>query len=438
MKIGIIGGGISGLTAALFLSQKKNIDVTIFEKEKIPGGLCRTFFHQGFGFDIGGHILFSKNETTLKEMVNLLGSNVEKRKRNAKVFVNGKILKYPFENDLAGLDVNDRYECLMNYLDNPYAKINPRNFKEWIYKSFGKGIAEKYLIPYNQKIWKVDPEDLDAKWIGRIPKPPLEDVVKSALGINTEGLLHQLYYYYPKTGGYESIIKTILEKLSQRKNVLIKTQVEIEQISRTGNTWCVKCGKNDPECFDRLITTIPPQEMMKVLVNVPNGIRGAVKNLKYNSLILVMLGYKQKVMTDVLSFNIPDKDFLSHRVCFPMSFSKAMGPKGMGGVTAEITVPAKDNLWNKPDNYFVKEVVKWLDKNMMAKKSNLVMKKVSRTKYAYVVCDSKYEVSQKKYVEYMYKTDILPLGRFGSFRYLNSDVCFAEAKALASTLLKNT
>jgi hypothetical protein len=42
-------------------------------------------------------------------------------------------------------------------------------------------------------------------WSERIPSPPPEDVVKGALGVSTEGYLHQLNYHYPLVGGYQAI-----------------------------------------------------------------------------------------------------------------------------------------------------------------------------------------------------------------------------------------
>ena len=43
-------------------------------------------------------------------------------------------------------------------------------------------------------------------WADRIPKPPLDDVVRGALGELSEGYLHQLYYSYPLRGGYAAIM----------------------------------------------------------------------------------------------------------------------------------------------------------------------------------------------------------------------------------------
>ena len=63
--------------------------------------------------------------------------------------------------------------------------------------TFGRSIAEKYFLPYNRKIWKTEPREMGLEWVGRVPKPPMEDVVKSALGIETEGYTHQLHFRYP-------------------------------------------------------------------------------------------------------------------------------------------------------------------------------------------------------------------------------------------------
>jgi len=52
MKVGIIGAGFSGISAACFLA-KEGFDVTIFEKNSSPGGRARKFESHGFTFDMG-------------------------------------------------------------------------------------------------------------------------------------------------------------------------------------------------------------------------------------------------------------------------------------------------------------------------------------------------------------------------------------------------
>ena len=51
-KIAVIGSGFAGLSAASCLAQKGH-DVTIIEKNKLPGGRARQFSEKGFVFDMG-------------------------------------------------------------------------------------------------------------------------------------------------------------------------------------------------------------------------------------------------------------------------------------------------------------------------------------------------------------------------------------------------
>ncbi len=112
MRIGILGGGLSGITLQRFLDHQSEV----LEKEDRVGGLCRTFEKNGFKYDIGGHILFSKNRDILDFFKTVLEGNINYCKRNNKVFFKSRYMKYPFENGLSALDRNDLYECLIGYL----------------------------------------------------------------------------------------------------------------------------------------------------------------------------------------------------------------------------------------------------------------------------------------------------------------------------------
>ena len=116
MRYGIIGAGPSGLATALFLKEK----TLVLEKENHPGGHASSFTDQGYTFDYGPHILFSKNKAILNFIVSSLGKNVQKQKRNNKISYKGRLIKYPFENDLHSLPIQDNFECLNSFLFNPF------------------------------------------------------------------------------------------------------------------------------------------------------------------------------------------------------------------------------------------------------------------------------------------------------------------------------
>ncbi|MEI8344899.1 MAG: NAD(P)-binding protein, partial [Candidatus Omnitrophota bacterium] len=228
MHIGILGGGLSGVSFQYFL--KHNSEV--LEAQEVVGGLCRTFQKDGFSYDIGGHILYSKDADWMAWVRRLLASNCRECRRANQVLYKGRYVKYPFENGLGGLEKEEAYECLIGYLQNPYPK--PSNFREWIYHTFGKGIAEKYLIPYNEKIWKYPLERMGLEWVERVPKPPACDIVKSALGLETEGYLHQLNFLYPKEGGIQSFVQSFVKDSSR-----ITTGFKISHVKKISGGWSV-------------------------------------------------------------------------------------------------------------------------------------------------------------------------------------------------------
>ena len=275
MKYGIIGAGPSGLTMGLFLKAEN----LILEKNNHPGGHAGSFKDKGFTFDYGPHIMFSKNKEILDFMISCLGKNVHRCKRKNKIWYSGRLIKYPFENDLKSLPLEDNYQCLKSYLFNPYKKKIKRikNLKQWLLFHFGKGICEKYLFPYNEKVWNIPVDKLSMIWAERIPRPPAEDIIKSSLGFETEGYTHQLYYHYPLKGGYQTLSDVWASKLPVEYNFKVK------KISKNGNNFGVSNGYKS-YCFNQIISTIPIQELIKIIdIEIPQKVKTAVKKLIVNS-----------------------------------------------------------------------------------------------------------------------------------------------------------
>jgi protoporphyrinogen oxidase len=425
MKIGILGGGLTGLSLSYFIQSESEV----IERDSVCGGLCRTFSKNDFYYDYGGHIIFSKDEEILKFMVSVLGDNVEKHFRNNKVLYKKCFVKYPFENGLSEIPKLDTYECLYYYLNNSYPK--PSNFKEWVYYTFGKGIAEKYLIPYNEKIWKSDLETIGLDWVERIPKPPMEDILKSAIGIETEGYTHQLYFYYPIWGGIQGLIEAIRKKVPRVTN-----NFEVKKITRRNDTWIVSNG-TDEKIFDMIISTIPIFHLLDALENVPDHIKNAAKKLQYNSLIVVMVGVNVDQLSDKTAVYVPDTKHLFHRICFNKYFSKNLVPKGKSSVMAEITANIGDEIWDMSDQEIINDVVDSLTEEGFIKKADVCETDIRRTQYAYIIPDLDYSQNLNLIRDYLSEMGIELCGRFSEYKYLNMDACIRSAMDLAKKINGN-
>ncbi len=307
MKVGILGGGLAGLTVAAHLES----ECEVLECDERVGGHCQSVREEGFTFDAGGpHIMFSRNKATLDYMLSLLGDNVYRGRRNNKVLYKGRYVKYPFENGLADLEPNDRYECLYHYLYNNHPA--PTNFREWLYHNFGTGLTEKYLLPYNEKIWNVPADQMALDWVdGRVPKPPIEDVIKAAVGVETEGYTHQLHFFYPAVGGIEALPRAMAENA---RNVV--TGFPIRHLYRSGDGWVASNGHSERR-YDRIVSTIPIHDMIHVVDGVPEEIKTAVRALRYNSLFTVTVGVASDRVPDYSAVYVPDRE----AACFTGSHS---------------------------------------------------------------------------------------------------------------------
>ena len=428
MKIGILGGGLAGVSLGYFLHQK-GYDFTILEKNSETSGLLKSINIDGFTFDVGGsHIIFSKDKKILSLMVSILGDNIIKNRRNTKILYKGRFVKYPFENGLADLPREDNFECLYYFIQNLIAKEKgilepPQNIKEWFYYTFGKGIAEKYLIPYNEKIWKFPLEKMSIVWVERIPQPPVEDIIKSSLGISTEGYTHQLYFYYPKFGGIQSLIRSFERPIKAR----IVTNFEVKRIKKEDGKWVISNGRKE-FLFDTVVSTIPIQELVRALDDVPAEVTEAVDNLKFNSLITVGIGVDKPKINDFSWLYIPDKDVLTHRVSFPSNFSPYITPRDKSSVLAEITYRNGDEISKMKDREIAEKTVDDLNRLGIINEEDVILTTVHKFKYAYVIYDLSYKKNLNVILEYFNKIGIDLVGRFARWAYLNMDSIVKEAR----------
>jgi len=422
-SIGILGGGISGIALAAHLGD----DVEVLEKRDRIGGLCGTIIEDGFTFDAAGpHIMFSKNKEALGLMVEVLGDNVHQKRRDNKIWFKGRLVKYPFENDLASLPPQDNFECIRDYIVNPHANDEPRNLAEWSYKTFGEGISDKYFIPYNRKIWNYDPAKLGLEFVSRIPKPPMEDVLKSSIGIPTEGYLHQLNFHYPIEGGFEEIVRGF----AKRVRGVIRAPFAVGRVRRDGARWIV----NEERSYDELVSTLPIHELLKIWGGAPPEVHEIAAKLRYNSLINVVIGVSEDRGYPWTALYVPDPEVIFHRLSFPRAFSEKCVPPGSFSIMAEITTNEGDGVWELTNEQVLERVIGDIERMGLLDRKTIVYRKVVRFVYGYPVYDLDYRANVTAMREAVAATGLRLLGRFAQFDYINSDVCVERALAMADEL----
>lgn len=421
-KIGILGGGVSSLAFSHFYEKK----VSIIEKESTLGGLCRSFIDDdGVAWDIGPHITFSKNQEILEFIISLTEMN--ELKRSNRIIHDGRFIKYPFENDLSSLSDKDRDYCLNTFLDNPYENYPSTNMLEFFYEIFGEGITRLFLEPYNRKIWKYETSFMDKQMVERIPKPPPEDIIASAKGEQTEGYLHQLYFHYPEKGGFQTIVNSLAKKIENKAEVSLENKIVGINLSNDIEIVTDKQKFN----FDKIISTIPIHELLPIInPEPPSEIMEALSKLKYNSIHITCLKVKGDWLGDNFAITVADPDIIFHRLSRLNFLGEHYAQRGYTNIMVETTFRKglKEDLDHATLEDKIIKDLKSLDIVNVEKIENIF---TNTFKYAYVIYDQNHRKNTDLVLDYLKSVNITPLGRFGTFEYINSDKAIELAKELA-------
>lgn len=432
MEITILGGGLAGISLAYFLQDRQDIAaINILEKETELGGLCRSFEHNNTMVDIGPHIFFSKDKETLKFMLDLLGENKHELRRSNRIIHKGAFVQYPFENDLSKLPKEDTEKCLKGFLNNPYKDYTANNMLQFFLKTFGDGITNLYLRPYNEKIWKFDPTFMDTQMVERIPKPPDEDIINSANGQTIDGYTHQLYFSYPKEGGTGAFIDAFVKKLNSK--VKIYTSAEVTAVSKVDQKFKVTAGGKE-YISDTVASCLP----VNILANIYNGTTTEVKeranNLRYNNIIIAMVTVKNDHAGDNYAFMTADKDVIFHRIS-KVDFLGENYSKDGTTYMLEYTYRDGDLIANLPEDELKAQFADGLKKIGFIENDDEIMSfTLNYFPYAYVIYDLLHKENMTVIREYFKEQGLYLNGRFGNFEYLNMDRIIPESKKVAEQI----
>lgn len=428
-RIIILGAGLAGLSAAWHL-QRRGLDCQIFEKEPQAGGLCRSKNINGFIFDYDGHLLHFKHRYTFGLVKSLLGDNLLEHQRSAWVYSSGRFTRYPFQANLYGLPPEIVKECLLGLIaisknGHPKNKEN-LNFRDWVYSTFGEGIAKHFMLPYNTKFWTVPLERLSCEWLdGFIPVPSLSQTLEGTIEESCRQFGYNSRFWYPEKGGIHELPRQLARQV---RNIHTDCQItEIDIIKKE-----LKIASGNKEKFDLLISTIPLPETSHIIKGLPREIGSLYKKLKWNSIFNLNLGIDGSDNKGFHWVYFPKKELCFFRVGFSHNFSPHMAPSGKSSLYAEVAY-SKDKPIDK--NNIISNIKEDLKKvGTLKDDDRICIEDVNDIKYGYPIYDTNYSQTREKILKYLTHKNIVPCGRYGSWSYFSMEDAILDGKRAAALL----
>lgn len=412
----IIGAGLSGLSCAYYLGD----EYLILEKENTPGGYCRTIPNSKYVWDYAGHFYHFRTEKYKKLFMDLVDEDqIIRQKKNTKIYYNGRLIEYPFQTNIHELEKDEFIQCLYDlYFRDEKASYD--NFLDMLYVKFGKSITEKFLRPYNEKLYAVDLHKLDKDAMGRFfPYADFKQVMES-MGNKAKETYNDKFMYLKNGTGY--FINKLFEKLDSGK---VRLDTTVKLIDRAKKFVEVEDGERI--YYENLINTVPFNQFLAMLSEDEQ--KKEAETLSYNKVLVLNLGFNKpspKYKNEHWVY-FPDKKLNFYRVGF---YNNILMQDNLS-VYVEIGF-SKDVDSIDRDKELEKALVGMKEVGIIDDSVKLVDKNILLMDPAYVHIEEEKKVADV--MKEFEKDNIYMLGRYGRWTYNCMEDCVQLADDLARRL----
>lgn len=394
-KFVILGAGPSGLTLAHSLVDAgvPRSEIVVIEKERVAGGLCRSEQVDGAPLDIGGgHFLDMRR----KEVLDFVFRFMPREEwalfdRVSKIRLRGIEVDHPLEGNLWQFPVEDQADYLESIAQagSVRGEPMPESFAAWIEWKLGERIAREYMLPYNRKIWSMDPDALGTYWLYKLPNVSFRETLLSCLMGKPMGALpaHGTFLY-PKEFGYGEVWRRMGEALGDS----LVTDCPLESVDLRTK---VVNGRWQAET---IVSSIPWTIWLGA-ADLPPNVADDVRSLKNAS---IDVDYCADTLNSPSHWTYePDESISYHRILLRSNF--ANGARGYWTETnAQRSLPTNGIRFHN--------------------------------EYAYPVNTLGKPEAVERILAWAAPHGVVGLGRWGKWEHMNSDVAVAEALQMAREL----
>jgi protoporphyrinogen oxidase len=417
-KFLIVGAGVSGLAFADWIDDE---DYIVLEAINEVGGYCRTIKKEGFVWDFSGHFFhFRRPEIEAYLRKRMVGQTIRTVVKQAKIHYADRLIDFPFQMNIHQLPKDQFIDCLVDLYFRQEAadyKGEPDNFEEMLYGKFGKGIADRFLIPYNEKLYATALTSLDVNAMGRFfPYADVEDIIRNFRTPDRRS--YNATFTYPDGGAIE-YVKALQSGVDPSRIALEEPLIAIDLERKVAST------EKREIAFEHLISSVPFPKLLDMA-----GVSHAPGLYNYNKVLVFNLGFDSKGPKNVHWIYFPSREVSFYRVGF---YDNIMGSNRMS-LYVELGYPADARLEAADIALVQSRVLKDLEGTQIVQDQGLVASHsvVLDPAYVHITEQSNQDVAAKK--ASLAEKGVYSIGRYGSWTYCSIEDNIVEARTLAEEL----
>lgn len=419
-KVVIIGAGPTGLGAAYRLHELKYDNWVLYEGSDYVGGHASSHVDaHGFVWDEGGHVIFSHYPYFDKLVDDMLGQAENQLIRESWIVRGESWIPYPFQNNLRYLPKATQVKCLLGAA-NAAANGNARasaNFRDWILATFGEGIAEAFMFPYNSKVWTTPLEQMSKSWIAeRVSVVDFKRLLENVLYERDDaGWGPNSKFRFPLHGGTGEIYRNIAKRFPAK----VITGKELVAVDSSAGRISFADGSGDS--YDVLISTGPLDLLIRMLKGPDGKLLDAAGDLQHNNLLVLGLGLEKKIETGKCWIYFADPDVPCYRATYFSHYSPFNVPNGDTERYSSLMCEVSFRVGETPDEERVLEkVIVGLIRTGMLEEGdrNRIVSRYHRSvAYSYPIPTLGRDLALAVLQPALLAKGIYSRGRFGAWRY---------------------
>ncbi len=429
----VLGGGVTGLTAAETLAGAGE-EYLVLEKEAEPGGHCRSIAAGPYAFDRSGHFLHTAEPAMRDRILGLRGISWREAKRDARVFLRGRLTPYPFQANLHGHDPDFVARCLAGFAE---ARIRAAvrggreadNLAAWLLARFGRAMCAAFFFPYNRKMWRARLEEMTCEWTGwSVPVPRFEDLLAGARGEERRGMGYNATFLYPRHGGIGALPRALAR--ASRGRIRTGTAVAAVDLSRR----VVRTADGGVFPYRAVVATIPLPELAARASGLAAGSRRAAAALRWVKVLAVNLGVRAPARAPGHWVYVPERPYPFFRIGFLSNVAPSAAPAGCASLFAEKAFPGRARV----------DAARETDAAVAGLRRMGILGPGSRVEEArpvlldpgYVVFDRPRRAAVPLLLREFGRAGVFPAGRYGAWDYYGMEKSMADGIRAAGDAMR--